>query len=442
MMRILLAAQFFPPDIGGEERHVFNLANILATRGHQVAVATQQVAGAPGTEVLPSGVRVHRLGTMAMQLPGVYTGERQHHLPFPDPVGVRHLARIVGLERPDIVHAHNWILNSVLPLHRRGGRRNFGLVLTLHDYSSRCATKRMMRAGVPCTGPGPAKCVTCAVGHYGPVVGPVTAVATAAMRPWKQRGVDYTVSVSRAVAEGNAVPDGPTASVIPNFVPDELLQAQAESGDQWETTRARLGLPAGDYLLFVGDLSRDKGVPVLLRAYESLGPARPRLVLIGKRTPETPTTLPDGADIHFGWPHADVMAAFRHCLAAVLPSTWPDPCPTTVLEAMASGRPVVTTAIGGMRDMVEDGESGLLVSPGDSAGLASALKNVLADSGLRARLGANGKERVLRFTASAVAGQLEQVYAKAASPVQPVADAAASEELAGGSQSHLLGAML
>jgi glycosyltransferase involved in cell wall biosynthesis len=107
---------------------------------------------------------------------------------------------------------------------------------------------------------------------------------------------------------------------------------------------------------------------------------------------------------------------------------------------MASGRPVVTTAIGGMRDMVEDGESGLLVSPGDSAGLASALKNVLADSGLRARLGANGKERVLRFTASAVAGQLEQVYAKAASPVQPVADAATSEELAGGSQSHLLGA--
>lgn len=99
-MRILLAAQFFPPDIGGEERHVFNLANILAGRGHQVAVATQQVLGAPATEMLPSGVRVHRFPTMAMQLPGVYQGERQHHLPFPDPVGVRHLARILAAERP------------------------------------------------------------------------------------------------------------------------------------------------------------------------------------------------------------------------------------------------------------------------------------------------------------------------------------------------------
>ena len=441
-MRILLAAQFFPPDIGGEERHVFNLANILAARGHEVAVATQHVAGAPDTEVLASGVRVRRFPTMAMRLPGVYAGERQHHLPVPDPVGVRHLARILDVERPDIVHAHNWILNSILPLHRQGSRRNFGLVLTLHDYSNSCATKRMMRSGVPCAGPAPLKCVSCAVKHYGSIVGPVTSVATAAMRPWKERAVDYTISVSRAVAEGNDVPDGPTASVIPNFVPDELLRAQAEPGDGWTATRARLGLPEEDYLLFVGDLSRDKGVPVLLRAYDSLGAARPRLVLIGKRTAETPTTLPDGADIRFGWPHEDVMAAFRHCIAAVLPSAWPDPCPTTVLEAMATGRPVVTTAIGGMRDMVVDGESGLLVPPGDPGGLASALRSVLGDSRLRAQLGARGRERVLRFTASAVVEQLEQVYATVASPFQPVEGVAAtSDGLVSDSKSYLPGAM-
>jgi glycosyltransferase involved in cell wall biosynthesis len=427
-MRILLAAQFFPPDIGGEERHVFNLANILAGRGHQVAVATQHVARSPESEVLPSGVRVHRFKTIAMQLPGVYAGERQHHLPVPDPVGVRHLARIIDVERPDVVHAHNWILNSVLPLHRGGSRRNFGLVLTLHDYSNSCATKRMMRFGAPCGGPGPAKCFPCAVNHYGSIVGPVTTVSTAAMRPWKEHAVDYTVSVSRAVAEGNRVPEGPRASVIPNFVPDDLLRPSAESEEQWAALRAELGLPEDDYLLFVGDLSRDKGVPVLLRAYESLGPDRPRLVLIGKRTPETPDTLPDGADIHFGWPHEDVMAAFRHCLVAVLPSAWPDPCPTTVLEAMASGRPVITTAIGGMRDMIQDGVSGLLVEPGDSEGLAGALTKVLADSELRAKLGASGGERVRQFTASAVVTQLEQVYTMVASSPHLIGGAAAASE--------------
>lgn len=436
-MRIVLAAQFFPPDIGGEERHVFNLANILAARGHQVAVATQQARGLAGAEVLDSGARVHRFSTLAMRLPGVYASERQHHLPVPDPVGVPQLARILGAERPDVVHAHNWVLNSILPLHRRGARRNFGLVLTLHDYSSRCATKRMMRSGAPCAGPGPAKCLACASRHYNAVVGPVTAVTATAMRPWKRYAVDYTVSVSRAVADGNRIPDGPAAGVIPNFVPDELLRAPAWSSESRAAARARLGLPEDDYLLFVGDLSNDKGLPVLLRAYQALGPGRPRLVLVGKRTQETPASLPAGADIHFGWPHEDVMAAFRHCLVAVLPSAWPDPCPTTVLEAMASGRPVITTATGGMRDMVEDGRSGLLVTPGDHRALAGALTRVLTDSGLRDRLGAGGRERVAGFTASAVAERLEQVYARVASPYRPAGRAAVTAGgQAGDSRSH------
>src|SRR5262249_39404133 len=63
LMRILLLAQFFPPDIGGEERHVFNLAKALADRGHEVAVATQRMAGVPDRETLASGVRVHRFAT-------------------------------------------------------------------------------------------------------------------------------------------------------------------------------------------------------------------------------------------------------------------------------------------------------------------------------------------------------------------------------------------
>ena len=413
-MRLLLLAQFFPPDIGGEERHVFNLANTLACRGHEVSVATQRMAGAPDEEVLPSGVHVYRFATMSMRLSGLYSTDRPHHPPVPDPVGVGELRRIIAKTRPEVVHAHNWAVNSVLPLHRRSARSPFGLVLTLHDYSQVCATKRMMRNGMPCAGPSPARCLPCATGHYGPLIGTATVVATAAMRPWKARSIDHIVSVSRAVASGNHLADSDRTSVIPNFIPDSMMLPQDESSASPSSAVSFPDLPEKEFLLFVGDLSSEKGVPTLLRAYENLGSDRPALVLVGRRTPDTPTNLPEGAQVQLEWPHENVMEAFRRCTAAVLPSVWPDPCPTTVLEAMASGCPVVTTSIGGMTDMVVHQESGLLVPPGNVSALTEAISELLADESLRSRYAAAARERVLRFTATAVAERLEAVYAKVA----------------------------
>jgi glycosyltransferase involved in cell wall biosynthesis len=175
-----------------------------------------------------------------------------------------------------------------------------------------------------------------------------------------------------------------------------------------------VGLPKEEFLLFVGELSREKGVPTLLRAYESLGSKRPPLLLVGRRMPDTPTRLPDGAEVHTEWPHNYIMTAFRRCLFAVLPSICLDACPTTVLEAMASGRPVVATTTGGIVDMVVDGETGLLVPPGDEYKLAEAMARLLNDADLRIRLAVGAKKRVQRFTASTVAGRLEAVYAQVA----------------------------
>jgi glycosyltransferase involved in cell wall biosynthesis len=411
-MRILLLAQFFPPDIGGEERHVFNLANTLAARGHGVAVATQRMADVPDQETLASGVRVHRIATAAMLLPGVYSGSRAHHPPLPDPLGVRALSRIVRQERPHVVHAHNWIVNSAVALRRTpsAGSR-FGLVLTLHDFSQVCATKRLMRMGSGCDGPTVARCLPCSTAQYGLALGPATAAATALMRPWKNRAIDHVVCVSNAVASGNRIPPGPRSSVIPNFVLDEAIDRRA--GDVAEDRAEEIppGLPEEGFLLFVGELSRDKGLPTLLRAYESLGVKRPPLLLIGRRTPDTPARLPDGAQMCAEWPHEHVMAAFRRCLFAVLPSICLDACPTTVLEAMASGRPVVATTTGGIVDMIADGENGLLVPPGDENKLAEAMARLLNDADLRIRLADGAQERARRFTASAVVERLEAVYA-------------------------------
>lgn len=413
-MRILLLAQFFPPDVGGEELHAFNLANTLAERGHEVAVATQHMAEVPDRETLASGVRVHRFATAAMHVPGVYSTGRTHHPPLPDPLGVRELSRIVRRERPEVVHAHNWIVNSAVALRRSSPTHpRFGLVLTLHDFSHVCATKRLMRMGSGCEGPAVARCLPCATAHYGAALGTLTAASTALMRPWKNRAIDHVVCVSNAVASGNLIPTGPRASVIPNFVLDEVVVAPPVAAG-YEGHATPPGLPKDEFLLFVGELSRDKGVPTLLRAYESLGTKRPRLLLIGRRTPDTPTDLPNGAEMGGEWSHERVMTAFRHCLFAVLPSICLDACPTTVLEAMASGRPVVATTTGGIVDMIADGVNGLLVPPGDEHELNHAMARLLKDADLRARLAAGARERVQEFTASAVVERLEAVYARVA----------------------------
>jgi glycosyltransferase involved in cell wall biosynthesis len=222
------------------------------------------------------------------------------------------------------------------------------------------------------------------------------------------------VCVSNAVASGNHIPAGPNTSVIPNFVLDELVLGRTGDVAEHGAEGTAPDLPEGEFLLFVGELSGDKGLPTLLRAYESLGTKRPPLLLVGRRTPDTPTRFPDGAEVRAEWPHDHVMAAFRRCLFAVLPSICLDACPTTVLEAMASGRPVVATATGGIVDMIVDGQNGLLVPPGDEHKLAEAMARLLNDADLRAGLAAGTQERVQRFTASAVVERLEAVYARVA----------------------------
>jgi glycosyltransferase involved in cell wall biosynthesis len=230
------------------------------------------------------------------------------------------------------------------------------------------------------------------------------------MRPWKEHAVDHIISVSSAVAKAAGVMDLPNSSVIPNFVPDVTLKHRSET----EQATTEVPLPDTPFLLFVGDLCEEKGVLTLLRAYESMPPNRPPLVLIGKRRPDTPASLPDGVAMHFNWPHDHVMQAFRRCLFAVAPSTCPDACPTTVLEAMACGRPVVTTPVGGIVDMVTDGKNGLVVRPSSKDSLASAMSRLVEDGNLRSRLAAGALDRVRPFTTSAVVDRIEEIYRRVA----------------------------
>ncbi|MBD8869390.1 glycosyltransferase family 4 protein [Nocardioides donggukensis] len=408
-MRVLLLAQFYPPVIGGEERHVRNLALALAGRGHDVHVGTLRV-GAGEPPVDDPGVTVHLLDNVGHRAPGLYpTADRPLALPVPDPLTTRDLAGLARRIRPDVVHSHNWILGSWLPV---PGSRRLPLVHSLHDYSHACATKRLMFEGAPCAGPTPARCLPCTRGHYGSLRGPVMYGAVRAGRPARERRVDVFTPVSRFVAEANGLPEsGVDWEVVPNFVPDALLGERRSEG----TAPGLPGLPGAPYLFFAGDLSQQKGVPTLLDAWSRLPADRPDLLLAGRPDAALPAPLPAGVHVAHSWPHESVVAAFQGCLAAALPSEWPDPCPTTVLEAMALGAPLVTTHEGGIADMVEDGDSALVVPPGDPAALARALARLVEDRALRARLRAGAAEKVRGFVQSEVAARFEGIYASLAS---------------------------
>ena len=111
-----------------------------------------------------------------------------------------------------------------------------------------------------------------------------------------------------------------------------------------------------------------------------------------------------------GWlEDAEREAALREAAIFVLPST-SEGLPMALLEAMAWGRAIVATAVGGVPEVLSDNEDGLVVPPADPAALAAALARLAADAGLRARLASAARERARRLNAEEVTDRLDAIY--------------------------------
>ena len=403
-MRILMLSQFYPPIIGGVEQHVRTLSIELVARGHDVAVITMHHTGQQNRE-LDHGVKIYRIRASVQRMPWLFGDSgRQYTPPFPDPELMLELRRILLLERPQIVHAHNWLVRSFLPLKTWSGAQ---LVVTLHDYNLVCATDTLMYHDELCDGPGIAKCLSCATRHYGTAKGVPTLLSNWFMGVVEQKATDRFLAVSRAVAEGSGlVGSNVPFQIIPNFLPDSIDTSLSD------TASYLTQLPGEEYLLFVGALGRAKGVDVLLQAYRSLRNAPP-LVLIGYQTPDwslLASRCPQNVFVFKSWPHDAVMEAWRRSMVAIAPSVWPVPCSSVVMEAMLTGRPVIATHIGGMTDLVAEGETGFLVRPGDATALQHAIERLLENGSLRREMGAAARRKVVDFQVSAVVPRIEHMY--------------------------------
>jgi glycosyltransferase involved in cell wall biosynthesis len=157
-------------------------------------------------------------------------------------------------------------------------------------------------------------------------------------------------------------------------------------------------------VLYAGRLSPEKGVEELLAATHGM-----RLVVAGDGP------LRDRVPTALGFVDHDELERLYGRAAVVACPSRREGFGVVCAEAMAHGRPVVASAVGGLLDLVADGETGLLVPQGDPAALRRALEQLLADADLRRRLGAAGRERIRqRFSWDAVLEETLAVYAQAA----------------------------
>jgi glycosyltransferase involved in cell wall biosynthesis len=408
-VRILMVSQFYAPVVGGQERAVQNIGVALARRGHHVALATLWNDGLPEFEV-NQGVRVHRVRGAFQRAGRLFTDPQRPHLPpMPDPQAVRGLRRVIAQERPDVIHAHDWFVHSLVALQRH---HHVPLVLSLHDHSLTCANKRLMQGDDPCSGPALGKCVRCASAQYGVAKGVVTALALRARSSAVERSVDRFLPVSESLAGLSGVNSGDTPfTVLPNFILDD---APGGAGDERDAD-----LPAGQFVLFVGDATRDKGIDVLLEAHRRLGPAPP-LVVIGRPLTASIAAGAPGVVVLGTRPHDAVLRALRRAAVTVVPSLCPETFGLVALEAMSMGSVVIAARSGGLSELVVDGVTGVLTPPGEPEALAEALRRVLGDAELRMRMASAARQRVERFREEPVIGELERIYRDTIESTGPV----------------------
>jgi glycosyltransferase involved in cell wall biosynthesis len=372
-------------DAGGQNVHVAALAAALALRGHDVTVFTRRdCPDLPRVVRTPDGYAVHHLDAgPACAVP------KDELLPY-----IPQMSAALGaeLERQpvDAVHAHFWMsglaaLTAARPL-------GLPVVLTYHALGR---VKRRHQ-GARDTSPRSRGLIEAQLCH---TVDHIVATSSDEIRELLEMGAD--------VARTTVVPCGVD---IEHFNPTGPCEPPG----------------ARPRLLALGRLVERKGVADVIRALPGLDadlvvaggpplaelhsdPEAGRLRLMAAEL-----GVEDRVEFRGAVSRSDVPALIRSCdIAVAVP--WYEPFGIVPLEAMACGRPVVASRVGGLCDTVVEGRTGLLVPPQDPSALREALSRLLASPALRQQLGAAGLARVrTRYTWDRVARDTESVYRRLA----------------------------
>jgi glycosyltransferase involved in cell wall biosynthesis len=424
-MNICLVNEYFPPFApGGAEWSLDALARAMAALGHRVTIVTPNYGAAAREE--RDGVSIVRF-PFPLRLPAGRTPAAAKWLANPvfylgAALAVAHAARRAGAQ---VIHAQN--KHSLIPCVLAGRWLGVPVFLTIRDGG-------IVDAAPMCLHHGDRMPPDCGVRKLWRECSEEYFVQYLAGRRSRLRSklaflyfwldsrlkqrflrrVDGVIGVSRGILDiyrRSGLLVGVRSTHVIHNVPPPAAPAPAADV---EALRARLGLRGRQVVLYVGKFSPGKGSADLVAAADSVARQCPdaTFLFIGEGALGT-----DGAaDVRrLGpLPNHEVLALYPLADVVVVPSVVPDALSRVILEAMAAGRAVVATRVGGTPELVLDDATGVLVERGDRKALADTIAALLRDPARRQRLGTAAREHVRsRFSSDQTVAQLLAVYAGA-----------------------------
>jgi len=357
---------------GGEDSVVEAEVALLRSHGHAVETffrSNDDVAG---------------MSTLSLARQTLWSGRTSHDV-----------AELVRRFRPDVIHAHNTLPLISPSLYWAAARAGVPVVQTLHNFRLMCLNGLFLREGrvcEDCMGQLPWRGVAraCYRGSR-----PASAVLAGMLALHRGLGT-YRHKVARYIAlngfcRGKFIEGGLPADrvvVKPNFVD----WAEGE-GSRFKVQGSRENAegvgddPGG--LLFVGRLSVEKGVATLGAAMALLSGVGLRVAGDGPQAGSLDGVA--GVTRLGSLPAAAVRAEMAQAVALVVPSIWYENFPRTIVEAFASGLPVIASRIGALAELMREGETGLLFEPGNARALADTMAWAQANPQRMAAMGRNAR---------------------------------------------------
>lgn len=367
---------------------ILQIHNLYRTRGGEESVVQSErgLLEARGHEVVP----FYRDSREIDSYGSLERARLLVNIPYSRAVE-RDLCKFVRIERPDVAHIHNVFPLLTTSVYRALQHCGVPVVQTIHNFRFLCPNGLLYiddKICQACSEHGYFSAIRKRCMHRSTLVSGAyaAAIALAWRRGILPNDIDSYIALNRFSADrliGVGVPET-RIRILGNFVSDFVDRVPPKNG----------------YLLFLGRLSREKGIQTLLEAVRRINGARLRIAGSGPLAEEIrmlSARIGDGKVEMLG--HVSGVAKYeliQGAMGMVVPSECYENFPLSVVESMSQGTPVIASNLGGLPELVEDGVTGMLFKPGDAASLALTLKKIITETGLATRLAENALSAALQ----------------------------------------------